>query len=79
MDTLEPLKELPIAVIPETKLGIPTQDVSASPAHTGPHTKKELYEKLGGHPYTFTLLSEHVKRSSLDDVLHDLERLSKPS
>ncbi len=75
MDTLPTLANVPIAVHTERK-PLASQSLTAV-GKPNPHTKRNLYTKLGGHPYTITLFAEHVSRSSLDEVLDDLSGVQK--
>jgi hypothetical protein len=71
METLPPLDALPVAVI---------SNVAAQP-EAEPQlealSKRDLYERLGGHPYTLNLFAEHARRSSPAEVLADLSGVRK--
>jgi tetratricopeptide (TPR) repeat protein len=71
METLPPLDALPVAVI---------SNVTAQPDAEPPIealSKRDLYERLGGHPYTLNLFAEHARRSSPAEVLADLSGVRK--
>jgi tetratricopeptide (TPR) repeat protein len=64
MEMLPPLDGLPVAVLQEVRSG-----VEPLPR---PLSKRDVYERLGGHPYTLGLCAEHARRSSVEGVLADL-------
>jgi tetratricopeptide (TPR) repeat protein/CHAT domain-containing protein len=68
METSPPLNTLPVAAVSNV--------LSAEP-RPRPLTKRELYERLGGHPYTLNLFSEHARRFSLEEVLAGLPGVRK--
>jgi hypothetical protein len=63
-ETLSPLDQLPIAVIPSSS-GHPQPAPAAL-------TLRELHARLGGHPYTLNLFAEHARRSDPASVLDEL-------
>ncbi len=66
METLPPLDALPVAVI---------SNLTAQPdvePQIEALSKRDLHERLGGHPYTLNLFAEHARRSSPAEVLADL-------
>ncbi len=65
METLPPLSELPVATTVEAKPDQPPPPPRAL-------SMRDLYERLGGHPYTLNLFAEHARRSSAQAVLDDL-------
>jgi tetratricopeptide (TPR) repeat protein len=87
METLPPLDSLPVVALPETRPDRDA-DSPLSPADpdslrprtgAGPGMRagralsmRDLYERLGGHPYTLALFAEHALRSSAQAVLDDL-------
>jgi tetratricopeptide (TPR) repeat protein len=77
METLPPLDRLPVAVLPEVRPPPP----SPSPFEGGGMGRglsmRDLYERLGGHPYTIVLFAEHARRSSVEAVLADLAGVRK--
>jgi tetratricopeptide (TPR) repeat protein len=90
METLPPLDRLPVAVLPETRPDVPPlTPTPALPRQQGRETgegpgvsapalsRRDLYARLGGHPYTLTLFAEHARRSSPEAVLADLAGVRK--
>ena len=75
MENLPPLDELPIS---ETVLLRPAEETTTlALAATRPLTKRQLYERLGGHPYTLNLFAEHARRRGAQSVLDDLAGVEK--
>jgi tetratricopeptide (TPR) repeat protein len=66
METLAPLDRLPVAVLAEAR---PNPDAPPAPPAL---SMRDLYERLGGHPYTLNLFAEHARRSSAAAVLAGL-------
>jgi tetratricopeptide (TPR) repeat protein len=62
METLPPLDALPVALLPRR---------GEEPAPRG-HSKRGVWERLGGHPYSLALFAEHARRRSVGEVLSDL-------
>ncbi len=69
METLEPLDGLPVATMAEVRPG-------AAPAPRA-LSMRDVYGKVGGHPYTLILFAEHARRSSVGEVLDDLSGVRK--
>jgi tetratricopeptide (TPR) repeat protein len=69
MDTLPPLANLPVAILSHVQ-------VNSNP---GPHpiTMKDVYERLGGHPYSLSLFAKHAGRTSIAQVLDDLSEVQQ--
>lgn len=65
METLPPLDRLPVVILPDD--GGSVQGVSM----------RDVYERLGGHPYTLGLFARHAARSSVGAVLEDLRGVRK--
>ncbi len=70
METLPPLDELPVAALD-----------SPLSAREGPGvralTKRDLYARLGGHPYRLSLFARHAGRSSVGQALDDLSGVDR--
>jgi hypothetical protein len=60
-ETLPVLERLPVAVLEERWADAPAMPRALS--------KRDVYEKLGGHPYTLNLFAEQARRSSVEEVL----------
>ena len=69
METLPPLDRLPVAVLPEVRPDVPPVPPALS--------MRDVYERLGGHPYTLGLFAEHARCSSVEAVLADLGEVRK--
>jgi tetratricopeptide (TPR) repeat protein len=69
METLPPLDRLPVAVLPEVRPDVPPLPSAIS--------MRDVYERLGGHPYTLGLFAEHARRYSTEVVLADLAGVRK--
>jgi tetratricopeptide (TPR) repeat protein len=67
MNNFEELKNLEVA-IPEKEL----EKMKVKPA-----TKREIYEKIGGHPYTLGIFTKHARTTSVDHLLLDLAPVTK--
>ncbi len=76
METLPPLDELPVAVIEESRVQTGTEEESRG-GGIKPLSKRDVYERLGGHPYAINLFAEHARRSSVGEVLGDLSGVKK--
>jgi tetratricopeptide (TPR) repeat protein len=69
METLPPLDQLPVAVLPEKRT-----DAEPAPAAI---SQRRVYERLGGHPFTLNLFAVHAGQSSVEAVLADLSGVRK--
>jgi tetratricopeptide (TPR) repeat protein len=78
METLPPLDALPVAVpdpiLPGAASAAPLP-AAAAPALAA-ISMRDLYTRLGGHPYTLTLFARHARHSSVAAVLADLGSLN---
>jgi tetratricopeptide (TPR) repeat protein len=69
METLPPLDQLPVAVLPE-----PGSDGQPAPTAI---SQRRIHERLGGHPFTLNLFAVHAGQSSVEAVLADLSDVRK--
>jgi tetratricopeptide (TPR) repeat protein len=69
METLQPLDLLPIATLEKSRLNTAPALLALS--------MRDVWERLGGHPYTLNLFAEHSRRSTVEAVLRDLHSVRK--
>jgi len=65
METLPPLDQLPVVILPDDRGSV--QGISM----------RDVYARLGGHPYTLGLFVQHAAHSSVGKVLDDLRGVQK--
>jgi tetratricopeptide (TPR) repeat protein len=69
METLSSLAQLPVAVVPRLQ--------QTPSSETSPLSMRDLYERIGGHPYTIRLFAEYAQRGSCETALACIEDVQK--
>jgi tetratricopeptide (TPR) repeat protein len=80
METLPPLDRLPIALSGAAgRDGIVETEAQSKRADTRPHplSMRDVYSRLGGHPYHLSLFARHAARTSVGQVLDDLSAVQE--
>jgi tetratricopeptide (TPR) repeat protein len=67
METLPPLDGLPVVVLNQMSGALSPQPVAM----------RDVYARLGGHPYRINLFARHAAQSSVSQVLDDLSGVQK--
>jgi tetratricopeptide (TPR) repeat protein len=83
METLPPLDKLPVAALEKFPLPVGHREASRSAAEGWPGVRaqpismRDVYARLGGHPYRLYLFARHVGRTSVGQVLNDLSAVQR--
>jgi tetratricopeptide (TPR) repeat protein len=76
METLPPLDQLPVVVL-SSSLNTQGAHQESDQPELKAISMRDIYDRMGGHPYTLYLFATHVQKRSVREVLSDLNGVEK--